>query len=284
MNRNTFDLMICSALAVVAMILALLAPEIGLARAIVGLPLVLFAPGYALVAAAFPASPLGTIERLLFSLGASLALAALAGLLLHWTALGLRPVAWAVALGNLTLVASLIALIRRWRQPAVDTVQPRPLAPPELGSPERSRRVEGSGFRVAGMTLVEGGLLGLATLLVASALLIARDGAIQQRATGFTQLWVLPDSAAQADSVRLGVSNRESDDVGYRLLVTASGTIIGSWPRITLGPDEQWETTVALPTAQPSATTVEAVLYRLDAPETTYRRVLLRRDGALKSN
>jgi uncharacterized membrane protein len=268
MNRNAFDLVICSALAVVAMTVALLAPEIGLARAIVGVPLVLFAPGYALVAAAFPASRLGTIERLLFSLGASLALAGLIGLLLHWTALGMRPVAWAVALGNLTLVASLIALIRRWRQSAVDTVQPSPL----------------SGFRVARMTLVESGLLGLATLLVVSALLIARDGAIRQRATGFTQLWVLPDRAAQADSVRLGVSNRESDDVGYRLLVTASGTIIGSWPRITLSPDEQWETTVALPTALPVATTVEAVLYRLDAPETTYRRVLFRRDGALKDN
>ena len=47
---------------------------------------------------------------------------------------------------------------------------------------------------------------------------------------------LLPDSAAQADSVRLGVSNREPGQIGYRLLVTASGTIIGSWPRITLGP------------------------------------------------
>ena len=175
MNRKAFDLVICCALAAVAMMLALLAPEISPARALVALPLVLFAPGYALVAAAFPASRLGTIERLLFSLGASLAVAGLAGLLLHWTALGLRPAAWAVALGNLTLVASLIALVRRWRQPASDTVQ-----------------------RSAGMTLAEGGLLGLALLLVAGALLIARDGAIQQRATGFTQLWVLPDSAAQA--------------------------------------------------------------------------------------
>ena len=254
MNRKVFDLVICSALAAVAMTLALLVPELGQARALVGLPLVLFVPGYALTAAAFPAGRLGTIERLLFSVGASLALAALAGLLLQWTALGLRPAAWVIALGNLTLVASLIALVRRWRRPAVDSAQ-----------------------RVAGMTLVEGGLMGLAALLVACALLIARDGALQQRATGFTQLWVLPDSAFQQDSVRLGVNNREPGEVGYRLLVTASGTIIGSWPRITLGPDEQWEATVALPAAQPAAATVEAVLYRLDAPETAYRRVLFRR-------
>ena len=132
------------------------------------------------------------------------------------------------------------------------------------------------------MTLAQGGLLGLAVLLVAGAVVIARDGAIQQRATGFTQLWVLPDSAAQADSVRLGVSNREPGEIGYRMLVTASGTIIGSWPRITLGPDEQWEATVVLPTAHPTAASVEAVLYRLDAPETAYRRVLFHRDSQAK--
>src|SRR5215216_7668614 len=119
MNHKAFDLIVCSALAAVAMTQALLAPDVGAARALLGLPLVLFAPGYAIVAAAFPSSRLGRIERLLFSLGASLAAAALAGLLLHWTALGLRPAAWAVALGNLTLVACLVALIRRWRQPAL---------------------------------------------------------------------------------------------------------------------------------------------------------------------
>lgn len=254
MNRKTFDLVICSALAAVAMTLALLAPESGPLRALVALPLVLFAPGYALVAAAFPASRLTTIERLLFSLGASLAVVALAGLLLDWTALGLRPAAWAVALGNLTLVSSLIALLRRRRQPISTAAQCR-----------------------VSLTLRQAGMLSLAVLLVAGVILIARDGALQQRATGFTQLWVLPDSAAQADSVRLGVSNRETGQVGYRLLVTASGTIIGSWPRITLGPDEQWQATVTLPTAQPTAATVEAVLYRLDAPETAYRRVLFRR-------
>jgi hypothetical protein len=261
MNRKAFDLVICSALAAVAMTLALLAPEIGPARAILALPLVLFAPGYAIAAAAFPAGRLGAAERLLFSLGASLAVGALAGLLLHWTTLGLRPAAWAVTLGNITLVASLIALVRRWRQPAGD---PAPRAP--------------------NLTAVPGALLGLAVLLVAGALLIARAGALQQRETGFTQLWVLPDSAAKEESVRLGVSNREPGQIGYRLLVTASGTIIGSWSRITLGPDEQWETTVVLPTAQPTAATVEAVLYRLDAPETAYRRVLFRRDSQAKRN
>src|SRR5262245_37835363 len=119
MKHSIFDLLIGSALAIVGMLLALFAPGSGPASALVGLPLVLFAPGYALVAAAFPSGRLGAIERLLFSLGASLAATALAGLLLHWTTLGLRPAAWAIALGNLTLVASLVALVRRWRQPEV---------------------------------------------------------------------------------------------------------------------------------------------------------------------
>jgi len=49
-----------------------------------------------------------------------------------------------------------------------------------------------------------------------------------------------------------------------------------------LGPDEQWEATVTLPTTQPISATVEAVLYRLDVPETAYRRVLFRRDSSAK--
>src|SRR5215207_5391095 len=100
MNLKASDLVICSALAAVAMTLALLAPEIGPARAIIGLPLVLFVPGYALTVAAFPGGRLGAAERLLFNVGGTLAVAAIVGLLLHWTALGLRPAAWAVALGN----------------------------------------------------------------------------------------------------------------------------------------------------------------------------------------
>ena len=259
MNRKASDLVICSALAAVAMTLALLAPEVGPTRAIVALPLVLFVPGYALTMAAFPAGRLGAAEQMLFNVGGSLAVAAIAGLLLHWTALGLRPAAWAVALGNLTLVASLIALARRFRQPAVASA----VLPP----------------RLAGLTGGQAALLGLAALLVGGALLVARDGAIQQRASGFTQLWVLPDAAASQASVRLGLSNREQEQIGYRLLVTASGTIVGSWPRITLGPDEQWEASVDLPIARPTPATVEAVLYRLDAPETPYRRVLFRREG-----
>jgi hypothetical protein len=260
MNRKASDLVICSALAAVAMTLALLAPELGPAHALVALPLVLFVPGYAVTVAAFPAGRLGAPEQLLFNVGGSLAVVALAGLLLHWTALGLRPAAWAVALGNLTLVACLVALARRWHYSA-DAIPRR---------------------RASGLTAGQAGMLGLAALLVGGALLIARDGALQQRAGGFTQLWVLPDSAASQESVRLGLENREPGRSGYRLLVTASGTIIGSWPRITLGPDEQWEASIVLPTEQPAATTVEAVLYRLDAPETPYRRVLLRRDSGVK--
>jgi hypothetical protein len=41
---------------------------------------------------------------------------------------------------------------------------------------------------------------------------------------------------------------------------------------------------VALPTAQPTAATVEVLLYRLDAPEAAYRRVLFHRDSQAKSN
>jgi uncharacterized membrane protein len=260
-NRKAFDLVSVCALAAVAMTVTLMAPDSGVARVLIILPLVLFAPGYAITAAAFAARPLGGPERLLFSLGLSLAVAVLGGLSLHWTSLGLRPAAWAIVLGNTTLVVSLVALVRRWRRRADE---------PLPGAPR--------------LTLAQGAQLALAALLVGGALLLAREGAVQQRATGFTQLWMLPPAEASQDIVRLGVSNRETSATRYRLLVISGGTIIGSWPSITLGPTEQWEATVTVPQTQPRAATVEATLYRLDVPDTAYRHVVYWRDSQAQRN
>jgi uncharacterized membrane protein len=180
------------------------------------------------------------------------------GLLLHWTSLGLRAVAWAIVLGDTTLVFSLVALVRRWRWIADD-------AP-------------GRGL---GLTLLQGAQLGMAALLVGGALMLARDGATERRGDGFTQLWALPADASGQGSLRLGVSNRESKIMHYRLDITSDGSVVRSWPLIALAPDEQWETMVALP-ARPGPTAFEAELYKLDTPETAYRRVVFWNDQKAK--
>ncbi len=110
-------------------------------RLVLGFPFVLFAPGYALVAALFPrggelgatgdgagttdesratrpaADGLGGLERVAFSVGTSIALVTLLGLTLNFSPWGVRPVPVVVALGGLTLVLAGVAARRRRQLP-----------------------------------------------------------------------------------------------------------------------------------------------------------------------
>jgi len=74
-------------------------------RMIVGFPLVLFLPGYSLISALFPKKgELDGIERIALSIGLSIALALIIGLVLNYTP-------WGIRLGPVLLVMSSLILI-----------------------------------------------------------------------------------------------------------------------------------------------------------------------------
>ena len=104
----------------------------GFVRPLLGLLLVLFLPGYALVAALFPESgqardgsgPAGDardglprridgVERLTLSVGASVAVAPLIGLALNYTSWGITLVSVTLSLSAFTAVAAAIGIVRR---------------------------------------------------------------------------------------------------------------------------------------------------------------------------
>lgn len=109
-------------------------------RIVFGLPLVLFVPGYALIAALFPEagqSPaedgaavaedgdtglsdrgIDGIERVALSFGLSIAVVPLLGLVLNFTPWGIRLVPIMVAISGFTLVLTGVAAQRRWELPA----------------------------------------------------------------------------------------------------------------------------------------------------------------------
>ena len=95
MSRKSFDLALVCALALAALILALLGTSSPMLQLLLGLPLVLVLPGYALTAALFPHGALGGADRALFTLGLSLCAAILCGFVLNRTPWGLRPESWA---------------------------------------------------------------------------------------------------------------------------------------------------------------------------------------------
>ena len=83
-------------------------------RIILGLLLVLFLPGYSLIAALFPRKDdLDGIERIALSFGLSIAVVPLLGLALNYTPFGIRLVPILVVLSVFTVSLAVVAGVRR---------------------------------------------------------------------------------------------------------------------------------------------------------------------------
>lgn len=90
-------------------------------RVILGLPLVLFIPGYVLIAALFPrADDLDWIERIALSFGLSIAVTPLIGLALNYTPWGIRLDPILVSLSLFTLAMAIAATLRRVSLPPAE--------------------------------------------------------------------------------------------------------------------------------------------------------------------
>ena len=87
-------------------------------RTVLGLPMVLFFPGYALIAALFPKKDdLDGIERVALSFGLSIAVVPLLGLGLNYTPWGIRLIPILVTLVIFTLIMCVITIYRRSELP-----------------------------------------------------------------------------------------------------------------------------------------------------------------------
>jgi uncharacterized membrane protein len=79
---------------------------------VLGVLMVFVVPGFALTWSALPSRELSHGERLLVSVGMSLALATCTAVLLAATPIGLSRKSFEVGLGSVTVVLSIVALIR----------------------------------------------------------------------------------------------------------------------------------------------------------------------------
>jgi uncharacterized membrane protein len=244
-ERNR-DLLVVGALALAALGLGLSGVNQPALRLLLGLPLALFLPGYALAAALVPGSP-GWAERLAQSLGLSLALTVLGGFVLNALPGGLQPTSWLVLLAGVTLAGALAAIVRR----------------------RGASSVAHTPVRVGPMAAIA---LAVALLGAVGAVGVARSGADGQAASGFTQLWMQPD---ETGAVVIGVRSMEPAPVAYTVRLESGGALLQEWPAVQLAPGETWETAASW--AVPSGATLEAALYRADQPDAAYRQVTLQR-------
>ncbi len=93
--KYPIDIIFCMIWSIILLPLALFDVE-GIIRIIIGLPFILFIPGYILIFTLFPTKKtdrgIDVIERVALSLGLSIAIVPLIGLLLNYTPFGIRLV------------------------------------------------------------------------------------------------------------------------------------------------------------------------------------------------
>jgi Predicted membrane protein len=229
------------------------------------LPLTLVLPGYTLTeillrgrslyrarAAASERSqpatsqPVGMTDQIVLSLGLSLALDILVGFGLNFLPIGLQASSWALALGLLTIIFTLLTALLRQRDS------------------ERIARV--SGVRI---TASNGLLLGLAVIVIGASVWLAMARPLNPQPS-FTQLWMLP-AQNNSCSVSIGVQSFETTSLTYRVVLKINNTHTNNWSSITLSPQQKWSRSVSVTPGNTSSLNIQAQLYRADKPDTIYR-------------
>ncbi len=241
-------------------------------RIILGLPFILFFPGYTLVAALFTRKErMGSIERVALSFGLSIAVVPLIGLILNYTPWGIRtePVLYSVA--SFIFITSIIAWLRRRR-----------LAESEQFSIEFQMRLpgwSGGGWdRMLSviLTLTILGALGTLGYAIAS----------PKVGEKFTEFYIEGLEGKAADypeelvvgeerKVIVGIINREHETVTYRVEVAIDGVKNNEVGPVALDHDGEWEEIVGFtPNKAGDNQKVEFLLYRQGQNE-VYQRLHL---------
>ncbi|MFC4549162.1 MULTISPECIES: DUF1616 domain-containing protein [Halorussus] len=284
-----------------------------------GLAFLLFLPGYAVVSALFPndepavesvdeeGEPIAprfrfrdrkgvdTLERVTLAFGVSAIVTPMLALVLNFTPFGVRAAPLVAAVGGFTVVAAVVAAVRRLRLPADERFDPslRPAASPLLG--------RSGDHRLATVALVLGVLV--AAVGVGYAVTVPKPGA------QFTELYVLSQnqngtyvaddypalSASEPTPFVVGFENRESrptDYVGVVELQRVDGNRVVEQRRVkrfsaTLEPGGNERVRVRVPPTNASTENLRlrVLLYRGSLPEnpnaaSAYRMTELQFGGA----
>jgi uncharacterized membrane protein len=234
--------------------------ELSILRIILGLPFVLFFPGYVLVAALFPRKGnIEGIERVALSFGLSIAVVPLIGLILNYTPWGIRlePILYSVA--SFIFIMSVIAWLRRKRLPREERFGIEfHLALPAWGGTTWDKALS------IILVLAIGGALGTLGYVIATPRVGER----------FTEFYILGLDGKAEDYPRelkvgeegrviVGVINREHETVSYRVEVRIEGVISDEVGPIVLEHDERWREIVSFTPHRAGNQTAKFLLYKI---------------------
>ncbi len=254
------ELLLLTGLVVLLILIITVFPS-SILRVIVGLPFLLFFPGYTLTATLFPKiSNLTGIERVALSFGLSVVVVPLIGLFLNFTPWGIRLYPMLISVAAFILSTSAISWYRRCK----------------LADVERfavSFNLSLSSWR--GQNTVDKVLSIVLVLAVLGAIGIVGQTLTKPK-TGedLTEFYILDieGSAAnypkqlvvgQEGKVILVIANSEHQIMNYRVEVMINKVVNNDIRKITLEHDEKWEQVVSFtPQKAGEEQRVEFVLYR----------------------
>lgn len=257
-----------------------------IARIILGVPFLLFFPGYMLAAALFPRREgLEGIERLALSLVMSAAVSALIGLGLNYTPWGIRLVPVLYSVATFIILMSMLALYRRAGQENNPFISEFTIRMPNW----EGRRLE------KGLTVV------LALAIVGAVAVLGYTTMNLKPGEQFTEFYILGNAGKAADyptvfyisqggvtgvsytagadkvsgalgRVKLGIINKEKKPVAYTVEIKIdnqsenifyAGNSLGRLEGIELQHEEKWEQEIAFaPSKAGDNQKLEIMLYK----------------------
>jgi uncharacterized membrane protein len=252
-----------------------------IARIILGLPFLLFFPGYTLIAALFPKKEsLGGVERVALSLGLSIAVVPLIGLVLNFTPWGIRLDPILISLVVFIIAASGVAWYRREKLAPEErfavSFDIKPLFKVKL--PFWYWQEESLVYNTVSLVLA----VVIAVAIAGLGYMVTTTPRIGEK---FTEFYILgPDGRAEnyptelrvgeEGDVIVGIVNHEQGEASYRVEVWIDGEKTKLWIngedrdeiRVELENEGKWEQKVGFVPQKAGRQKVEFVLYKDGEP------------------
>jgi uncharacterized membrane protein len=236
----------------------------GIVRLLAGIIYVVFVPGYALQAALLPwRKHLSTLDRIALSLGLSIAIMPILGLLLDGPFGGIFLAQSLAFLTAFTALCSLIAIAIRGRVSQDDEDRET------IGSLREWWQAQSAARKVFAVSVPAAIMLGIA--LAAGLLIMPHPG---ERLTEFYLIGTndaainYPDrvTAGEPFTLRVGVANYEGSPQEYQIEVRANGSPFSSTNPFALEDGQSIQTDLAITLASPGTQTIDLYLLRAGQP------------------
>lgn len=253
--KGNTDIILLLVITAALVVLALFA-KIFILQIIFALPLVLFSPGYALIAVIFNRKDsISSIERVTLSFVLSIAIVPLAGLLLNYTVWGINLYSVTIVVASIVVIFSSIATIRRLRIPEEERFAVHfsvgnffnKLNDTFFSSPEFDQTFSKS-RQVLSRSLTLILIIAILTVSVFTVIAFASNKSGEH----FTEFYILGSNGQVADYpvevkqgndavVTVGIINHERLNTSYDLQVNINGLTMTEQKDIVLANEEKWE-------------------------------------------